>query len=207
MAGSGVGDAGKRLPELVLASTSRYRRQLLERLGIPFRCVGPDCDESALQSTMMGFAPRRIAEELAEAKARSVAAAERVATIIACDQLVSFDGQIFGKPGTVDRAIEQLTAMSGRTHELITAVVVVSGSSELIRHTDVTRLSMRVLSRETIERYVALDRPLDCAGSYKLECHGVTLFDRIDTADHTAITGLPLIAITGILLGLGYPIP
>jgi septum formation protein len=192
--------------DLVLASTSAYRRLLLERLGVPFRCRPPLCDESALQRDSSELEPRRLAETLALAKASSLVREEPDAAIIGCDQLVSFGGQIFGKPGTADRAVAQLASMSGHTHELITALVVIQGA-EICRHTDVTRLQMRPLSREAIERYVAADQPFDCAGSYQLESRGIALFDRIDSEDHSTVTGMPLIALVTILRGLGFPIP
>ena len=107
-------------PELVLASTSSYRRSLLERLGVPFRCRAPLCDEAALQRRSAGLEPRRLAETLALAKASSLVEDEPRSTIIGCDQLVSFGGRVFGKPGSVERAIDQLLSMSGQTHELIT---------------------------------------------------------------------------------------
>jgi septum formation protein len=191
---------------LVLASTSAYRRSLLERLGIPFRCRPPLCDESALHRESSGLETRRLAEKLAFAKASSVAGEEPNSAIIGCDQLVSFEGRIFGKPGTADRAVDQLASMSGRTHELITALVVIRGA-EVCHHTDITRLRMRPLAREAIERYVAADRPLDCAGGYKLESRGIVLFDRIESEDHSSVTGLPLIALVTILRELGFPIP
>jgi septum formation protein len=191
---------------LVLASTSAYRRSLLERLGIPFRCRAPLCDEAALQRQSSGIEPRLLAETLAVAKASSLAGEEPSSAIIGCDQLVSFEGRVFGKPGTFERAVDQLAAMSGRTHELITALVVIRGD-ETFRHTDVTRLQMRPLSCDAIERYVDADRPLDCAGSYKLESRGIVLFDRIESDDHSAITGLPLIALVTILRELGFAIP
>ena len=97
--------------------------------------------------------------------------------IIGCDQVVSFQGQVFGKPGSVDRAVEQLSAMAGQTHELITALVVIQGE-RIFRHTDVTRLRMRRSRATAIERYVAADQPLDCAGSYKLESRGIVLFEQ-----------------------------
>jgi septum formation protein len=193
-------------PDLVLASTSAYRRAQLERLGIPFRCRAPLCDESASQRTATEAEPRLLAEKLALAKASSLVAEEPEAAIVGCDQLVSFEGQIFGKPRTAGRAIEQLATMSGKTHELITALVVLRGG-EMHRHTDITRLRMRPLARDAIERYVRCDRPIDCAGSYKLESRGIALFDRIESEDHSAITGLPLIALVTILRELGFEIP
>ena len=191
-------------PELVLASTSVYRRALLERLGVPFRWRAPLCDEESLKSERSD--PRTLAETLAHAKAASLVEAEVDAAIIGCDQVVSFQGQVFGKPGSIARAVEQLTAMAGQTHELITALVVIHGE-RVFRHTDVTSLRMRRLSREAIERYVAADQPLDCAGAYKLESRGIALFEKIESDDHTAVTGLPLIALVTILRELGYEIP
>ncbi len=192
------------LPELVLASTSVYRRALLERLGVPFRCRAPLCDEEVFKSREID--PRSLAKTLAHAKASSLAVAEPGATLIGCDQVVSFQSQVFGKPGSVARAVDQLSAMAGQAHELITALVVVAGE-RVFKHTDVTRLQMRRLSRGAIERYVAADQPLDCAGAYKLESRGIVLFERIESDDHTAVTGLPLIALVTILRELGYEIP
>lgn len=193
-------------PSLVLASTSAYRRSLLERLGVPFRGVAPRCDEAVLQCELTGLEPRRLAESLALAKAASLAEQERGSVIIGCDQLVAFEGQIFGKPGTINRAVDQLAAMAGRTHELITAMAVIHEDATF-RHTDVTRLRMRPLGRDALARYVESDRPLDCAGSYKLESRGIALFERIESDDHSAITGLPLMALVTILQGVGFSIP
>lgn len=194
------------MPDVILASTSVYRRTLMERLGIPFRCLAPGCDESALHRESAGMEPHALAEKLAFAKAMSLVPEVSGATIIGCDQLVSFEGRVFGKPGSLRGAVEQLESMSGRTHELITAMIVLRGE-DAFRHTDVTRLTMRALLREAIERYVEADRPIDCAGSYKLEARGIALFDRIESRDHTAITGLPMMALVSILRDLGYPIP
>ena len=130
-------------PALILASTSAYRRALLDRLGVPFRCRAPRCDESAIQRSEAGTAPS-LAEKLALAKASSLVDVEPGTTIIGCDQLVSFEGRVFGKPGTPALAVEQLAAMAGRTHELITAMVVIRGG-DAVRHTDITRLRMRPL--------------------------------------------------------------
>jgi septum formation protein len=190
--------------DLVLASTSPYRRALLERLGVPFRCVAPRFDESSVSKA--GIEPRELAETLARGKADSIAVLEPAATVIGCDQIVSFEGGIYGKPASIEGAVAQLQAMAGRTHELITALVVIRGAWSVC-HTDVTRMHMRALSRAEIERYVAQDRPLDCAGSYKLEERGIVLFEGIKTGDHTAITGLPLIALATVLRQLGFAIP
>jgi septum formation protein len=189
--------------DLILGSTSPYRRALLERLRLPFRCEKPRCDEEALKRP--DLAPQALAEMLAEAKGSSVAAVFPDAVVIGSDQVATIDGRILDKPGTAERAMEQLVRLSGREHQLITAMVVITGGV-VQRHTDITRLTMRTLDRASLTRYVAADHPLDCAGSYKLEQSGVTLFERIDSADHTAITGLPLLALTRILAGLGFSI-
>ena len=192
--------------DLILASTSPYRRALLERLGVPFRCVGPPVDEAILKAELTGVGPRELAERLAMAKAAGVAEREPGAIVIGGDQLVSFDGSILGKPGTADQAVAQLTAMSGRSHELITSLVVLH-ARKTYAWTDVTILTLRPLTREEIDRYVETDKPLDCAGSYKLEARGITLFEQIESNDHSAITGLPLIALTTILRTIGFAIP
>lgn len=193
------------MPDLILASTSRYRRTLLERLGLPFRCEAPRCDEEALKDPRL--APQALAEFLAEAKATSVAVACPGAIVIGSDQLVSFDNRILGKPGTTAAATDQLAALAGHTHVLITAMTVIAADGTIHRHTDVTQLTMRQLDRAALERYVARDQPLDCAGAYKLEAAGIALFTRIESADHTAITGLPLLALTRILAKCGLTLP
>lgn len=195
-------------PALILASTSLYRRQLLERLGIPFRVVAPACDEESLKDPRLS--PQKMAEFLAEAKTASIALQDPAAVVIGSDQLaaIEVDGAwtILGKPGTAARAVEQLALLSGRTHLLITALVVARGA-ERWRHTDLTRLTMRQLDRAALTRYVDADQPLDCAGAYKLECRGVTLFSTIDSADASAVTGLPLLALTRMLAELGFSVP
>jgi septum formation protein len=191
-------------PELILASTSRYRRELLERLGVPFRSVAPACDEDALKDPALK--PRALAEKLALAKAESLREAHPRAAIIGGDQLAELDGRVLGKPGTAEGARAQLAAMAGKEHRLITAIVVLHDGIPY-RFTDIAVLRMRPLTPEQITRYVELDRPLDCAGSYKLERAGVALFERIESADHTAITGLPLMTLARILEQVGFSIP
>jgi septum formation protein len=203
-AGSPEQEVSSARSDLVLASTSPYRRALLERLGISFRSIAPICDETAFKAKESN--PIRLAERLAHAKAASLPAVDAGATIIGCDQLVSWNGQIYGKPGTFEGAVEQLVSLAGHEHDLITALVVLSGS-RIFRHTDMTKLWMRPLARAAIERYVLAEQPLDCAGSYKIESRGIVLFERIETNDQTAITGLPLIALVSILSELGFPVP
>lgn len=191
-------------PTLILASTSPYRRQLLERLGVPFETESPGVDESTF--SRMGLFPRELAERLALEKARAVALRHPSGFVLGGDQLATSQGRILGKPGSVEAAVEQLKQLSGREHVLITAMALVRGQ-EVWTLTDETRLMMRRLSVEEIRRYVEADQPLDCAGAYKLESRGITLFERIDSADHSAITGLPLIALTTLLRARGFAIP
>lgn len=197
-------NANDSAPALLLASTSRYRGELLGRLGVPFLSAAPDCDEDAYKAK--GLAPQELAETLALAKAESLRAAYPDAAILGGDQLAAIDGEILGKPGSEAAARAQLARLAGRTHTLFTAVAL-SARGRVLRHTDVTHLTMRPLSAEQIARYVAADDPVDCAGSYKLERLGIALFARIESADHTAIVGLPLLAITAMLEGLGIVIP
>ncbi len=191
-------------PELILASTSPYRRALLDRLGIEYRAVVPEVDEDSFKASIAN--PRALAESLAIAKAEGVSRRWPDAVVIGSDQVAAIDGRALGKPGDQATAAEQLLQMQGRDHELITAMAVCRGDWQAT-HVDVTRLTMRALNPDEITRYVAADRPLDCAGSYKLESRGIALFERIDSADHTAIIGLPLIALTTILKGLGFGVP
>lgn len=189
---------------LILASTSRYRRALLDRLGLAYTAVPPDCDEEALKDPVLP--PRALAEKLAEAKARSLEATAPGAVIIGSDQICARDGEILHKPGTAERAVDQLLRLQGGSHQLITALVVVHGT-RIWRHTDVTTLTMRALDRAALARYVAADQPLDCSGAYKLEQRGIALFSAIESADSSAIVGLPLLALTRILGEAGYQIP
>ncbi len=194
------------VPELLLASTSPYRRELLARLGLPFRVRGPLLDEEGLKQAAGPRTPSALAEYLARAKALSLIDVEPGALIIGGDQLAEVDGTILGKPGTAGAAVEQLLRLAGRSHRLITALAV--AHQGIVRvHVDTAVLHMRRLRREALERYVAADRPLDCAGSYKLEARGIVLFERVEAADQTAITGLPLIALTAILNDFGLALP
>jgi septum formation protein len=190
--------------ELILASTSLYRKAQLERAGLAIQTIPPGVDEENLKGS--GLAPRALAERLAYEKAAAVALNRPHAVVIGGDQLAEVDGRVLGKPGTEARAVEQLALLSGRTHTLITAISVIHGSA-IHRHTDVTRLTMRALTAEELSRYVAADRPIDCAGAYKLESRGIALFEKIESDDHSAITGIPLIALISILRSLGVEVP
>lgn len=188
---------------IILASTSPYRRDLLSRLGLAFEARRPGIDEEAEKDPRLS--PRDLAEKLARLKAESLRDGKSV--IIGGDQLVQLDGQVLGKPGTAERALEQLRAMRGRTHELITAIYVCHPDGRGVAWTDVTRLTMRDLDDSQLRAIIARDQPLDCAGSYKIESMGVAMMSRIETEDFTAIQGLPLIALSRILEGMGVPCP
>ena len=190
---------------LVLASTSPYRKQLLDRLGLPFEQKAPKCNEEALKAIPYPGAAA-LARLLATEKVNSLVSECLMDTIIGGDQVVELEGRVLDKPGTIGRAIDQLTEMTGRSHRIATAVAVWD-EGRLSTHVDITTLTMRTLELSAIKRYVEADVPLDCAGSYKLESRGVTLFERIETADYTAIIGLPLMALTSMLRAIGYIIP
>jgi septum formation protein len=191
-------------PRLILASTSPYRKAQLSQLRIPFEAIAPNVDEDEFKSRQL--LPLELAQRLAIEKAQAVARTHPEAVVIGGDQLVSFADQILGKPHTVANAVEQLLRLAGQSHNLITAVAVCHNGS-CHTHADQTRLWMRPLARDAIERYVRMDLPLDCAGAYKIESLGISLFERIETEDHTAITGLPLLAITRLLNEAGIPVP
>lgn len=188
---------------LILASTSRYRRELLMRLGIPFECLPSGIDEDKFKIDGMG--PVELARMLATEKALKLVITHPLATIVGCDQVIDVEGRILGKPETLEAAVEQLSLLSGRSHRLVTAVCVWH-EGKIYTHVDLTTLTMRPLPADSIARYLAADQPLDCAGSYKLEARGIALFERIESDDHTAIVGLPLIALTSILMKCGYEI-
>lgn len=187
---------------LLLASTSRYRRRLLERLGLPFGSADPGVDEQARS----GEAPQALALRLATAKAAAVAAQYPHACVIGSDQVASFEGQRLGKPGDRARAVAQLQAMSARRVEFHTAVCVQSRQGRGMA-CDLTVVHFRALDAAEIARYVDAEQPLDCAGSFKAEGLGIGLFEAIDSRDPTALVGLPLIATARLLREAGYTLP
>lgn len=181
---------------LVLASTSRYRKALLERLGIPFEIAAPDIDEAPLA----GESPAATACRLAEAKARAVASRYTKALIIGSDQVADAGGTAISKPGDHSGAVAQLEALSGRTIVFHTAIALVDAASRRckLRLVDV-RSTFRTLSPTAIEQYLRREQPYDCAGAVKSEALGIALFDRIESDDPTALIGLPLIALIDLL--------
>ncbi|WP_339729368.1 nucleoside triphosphate pyrophosphatase [uncultured Gimesia sp.] len=190
--------------KLILASTSAYRAEQLKRLGLDFEAHDPQVDEALFKQA--GFTPETLAEVLALEKAKQVSQQFPDAIVIGGDQLVSFENTILGKPGSVQAAIDQLMSMQGQSHTLITAIAV-TGPGFMETHINRTVLKMRQLDKDTIKRYVQFDQPLDCAGAYKLESRGITLFEEIQSTDHSAITGIPLIALTDLLIKAGMTLP
>ena len=190
-------------PRIVLASQSPYRRDLLGRLLPQFETLAPDVDESRRP----GEAPRELALRLARLKAAAGAGLHPLALIIGGDQVAALGADTLGKPGTAERAVEQLLQCAGQRVEFYTAVCVMGpGDLPELSHLDTTRVHFRPLTRREAERYVAADQPLDCAGSFKAERRGVLLLDRIDSQDPTAIQGLPLIWLGRALLSRGVPL-
>jgi len=184
----------------ILASGSRYRRELLGRILTSFECVVPNIDERAIQATMP--APDALVRRLAFEKASCVHRQFPQTLVIGSDQLVDLDGAILGKPETAENAVTQLERMSGKWHRLLTAVCLITTDGTL-EFTNETRLKMRTLSTAELRHYIARDEPLDCAGSYMIERAGIGLFEEIVTDDFTAIMGLPLIRLTTELRSMG----
>lgn len=186
---------------LVLASTSRYRRMLLERLRLPFAVAAPAVDETALP----GEAPHATALRLAAAKARTVAQGYTAALVIGSDQVADLEGRAIGKPQDHHDAVAQLRAASGRTVVFHTGVALVDAASGRchVRRVDVAS-TFRTLADAEIERYLALEQPYDCAGSVRSEGFGIALFERIASDDPTALIGLPLIAVVSLLREEGF---
>lgn len=188
------------MSRLILASTSRYRAQLLERLGLPFDTRSPGVEEAI----PAGEPPMAAACRLARAKAQSIDAPD--ALVIGSDQVASLDGTLLRKPGDHATALEQLWACRGRSVTFHTAVAVVHPSSgRLAEAVDETVVTFRMLDRETLDRYLRRERPYDCAGGFKAEGLGITLFETIRSTDPTALIGLPLISLTTLLTEAGLP--
>jgi 7-methyl-GTP pyrophosphatase len=190
--------------DLVLASASRYRHDLLQRLGVPFDVDAADIDESRLP----GETPTSLVSRLAREKALHVAKRHPAACVIGADQIAVAGHEILGKPGNAARNVAQLQRASGQTLTFLTAVCLVRPKSESCEeHLDETSVRFRELSESEISRYVELERPYDCAGGFKCEGLGIALFQRIDSQDPTALIGLPLIWLSGALRRAGLRLP
>lgn len=188
-------------PRLILASTSRYRRELLERLRVPFECVSPQVDETPHPEET----PANLALRLALAKANAVALHYPDAVVIGSDQVADVDGQPVGKPGNHDRAVEQLKRMRGRSIVFQTGVAVACQNNGFNRALlAAVKVTFRDLSNTEIERYLHLEQPYDCAGSAKCETLGIALLSSIESDDPTALIGLPLIRTCSLLREAGF---
>lgn len=184
------------MSKLVLASTSPYRKALLERLGLPFQTAAPDVDESALENET----PQQLVARLAEAKARAIATQYSDALIIGSDQVAVLDGNILGKPGTHAKAVQQLQNARGRQVIFLTGLCLLNTSTDHC-HVRVVPFSVvfRTLTEVQIEQYLQREKPYDCAGSFKSEGLGISLFEHLEGDDPNALVGLPLIELVNLL--------
>jgi septum formation protein len=181
---------------LVLASTSIYRRDLMSRLGIDFQAVAPNYEEEH----DLDLPPGELVVELAVRKAQSLADRYPKTRIIGCDQVAELDGHILLKPGNLERAQAQLKELSGRTHRLLTGLAVFEpATSRLETALDVHHMTMRELTDEEIDAFIESEQPVDCAGAYKVEGPGITLFESMQGEDYTGIIGLPLTKLVRLL--------
>ncbi len=192
------------MAQIILASKSPYRKQLLEQLGIEFDCMDAQIDEGLLKQTISD--PVQLTRELALQKALAVSENRPNSLIIGSDQVCYFKGKIFGKTGSYEGSFAQLKILQGSPHELITSYVIINNEKRIF-NTVKTTLYMRDLDDLQIKNYLSTDNPIDCAGSYKLEKKGISLFSKIETPDHTAIIGLPLIGLGNDLKKFGIVIP
>ena len=192
------------LSPLILASTSPYRAGLLRRLGVPFEQEAPGSDETPHS----GEAPPALAQRLALAKATAVAVRHPQRWVLGSDQVCACGDELLGKPGTRQRAIEQLTRLSGNSARFFTAVALTHGASGALHEAlDITIVRFRQLDAAEIERYVDAEAAFDCAGSFKSEGLGIALCEAIESRDQTGLVGLPLIAVRQLLLQAGLALP
>lgn len=186
---------------IVLASTSPYRRELLQRLHLPFDVAAPAVDEARLP----GEAPLALALRLAEAKATEVARHRPGDLVIGSDQVADLDGEPIGKPHTHDAALLQLERMQGRRLVFHTALAVVGAGRTMVESVP-TAVTFRRLGRDALEAYLKTERPYDCAGAAKIESLGIALVERVESDDPTALIGLPLIRLTSMLQAAGVAV-
>ncbi len=193
-------------PRLILGSSSVYRKELLSRLGIPFEVAAPDIDESPLP----GEAPETTALRLAQAKAAAIAAKHPGALVIGSDQVATLDGEQIGKPGTHENALKQLQTMRGKRVIFHTALCLLDGrknGKDAIQFENVqTFVTFRDLPDAELDAYLKIEQPYDCAGSARNEAMGIAILEKIESDDPTALTGLPLIALTTMLRKAGVPL-
>lgn len=189
-------------PTIVLASTSRYRRELLERLRLPFEVRAPSVDEASLP----GETPRDTALRLARSKALDVKPDFRNAVIIGSDQTLSLDGMTLGKPHSHEAALAQLQSLQGCTATFNTAIALIGPSTEVQLDCVPTTVTFRTLPRAQLDAYLRADEPYDCAGAAKIESLGIALIERVVSDDPTALIGLPLIRLTSMLATVGIEV-
>ena len=191
-------------PTIILASSSQYRRELLNRFLDNYEVVDPEVDER----NDLGLPPAEFAQHLARKKAEAIAVNVRQSLIIGADQLAVLEDRVLGKPGDHAKAIEQLLASSGKAVTFLTAVCILDPVGRArYEHTDKTVVRFRQFDRRLAEAYLKHDKPYDCAGSFKLEGAGFVLFESVETDDPTGLIGLPMIWVAGRLLQLGYLLP
>ncbi len=189
---------------LILASTSTFRASLLKKLHLNFETAKPDIDESVLP----GETVEAMVKRLSLAKGQKIACDTQAKIIISSDQAASFQGKPIGKPLHYDNAVMQLSEFSGNTVTFYTGLAVIDQASQKIYQAmDITQVQFRQLSPEDIHNYLTLEEPYQCAGSFKSEGLGITLFEKLVTQDPNALIGLPLIELTSILKSIGLPIP
>lgn len=192
------------LPNIVLGSTSPFRKQLLEKLHIEFQQDAPNIDERAME----GETPQEMVIRLAQNKAQVFQEKYPKHILITSDQCAVFENTPIGKPHTVEKAMAQLRQFSDNTISFYTALVVINTQTgQIFKHLDTTDVHFRTLSDEVIQKYIEIEMPLTCAGSFKSEGLGVTLFHKIDSRDPNALIGLPLMALTDIFYEMGFPLP
>ena len=190
------------LPKLVLGSSSPYRKELLERLHQPFVTDSPEVDETVL----LGELPEALTIRLAKAKALAVHAKHPDAFVIGSDQVADLNGTILGKPHTKERAFEQLMSMQGQTVRFLTALCIVNPAGETFEAMVPTTVVMKTLKPETVQAYIDIEEPLNCAGAAKIEKLGVALMKSVTSEDPTALIGLPLIKTISLLAQAGFPV-
>ncbi|MGS3184690.1 nucleoside triphosphate pyrophosphatase [Aeromonas taiwanensis] len=189
---------------LILASTSRYRKALLEKLGLPFQCASPEVDETPIP----GESAEALVSRLAQAKAMAIAERHDHGLIIGSDQVCVCDGQILGKPGTVENAVAQLMRAQGKHVTFLTGLCVIDAASgHAEQMVEPFAVHFRSLDEAAIRRYVEAELPLDCAGSFKCEGMGIVLFEALEGRDPNALIGLPLIALIDLLGRHGLHLP
>ncbi len=189
---------------LVLGSSSPFRKELLTRLKLPFETCSPDIDETALD----GETPQQLVERLSIEKARAVAGQFPAHLVIGSDQVAVNEGRILGKPGSFERAVEQLSAASGRKVQFFTGLTLLNSANGQYQSEVVPfAVHFRQLSQNRIERYLQAEQPYNCAGSFKSEGLGITLFDRLEGDDPSALMGLPLIRLVRMLEREGVEFP